>query len=67
VPFSENAIKNVRDFIESGMDIHVPAETREIVEKQLFENSPYRFLMGKFRSVNKEYVDMVDRDRQDVA
>jgi len=67
VPFSEDAIKNMHDFVESGLEIHVPAEVREIAEKELFENSPYRFLMGKFRSVNKEYIDIVDRDRQDVA
>jgi len=67
VPFSEDAIKNMHDFIESGLEIHVPASIRELLEKDLFENSPYQILMGKFRSVNKAYIDMVDEDRQDIA
>jgi len=40
VPFSEDAIKNMHDFVESGLEIHVPASIRELLEKELFENSP---------------------------
>jgi len=57
----------MHDFVESGLEIHVPASIRETLEKEVFKSSPYQFLMEKFRSVNKAYIDMVDEDRQDVA
>ena len=57
----------MHDFIESGLEIHVPASIRDLLEKGLSENNPFQFLVGKFRIVNIAYIDMVYEDRQDIA
>jgi len=67
VPLSEDSFKNIHEFLESRLVIHVPADTKEILEKQIFSNGPYELLIRQFRSVNKTYANVVDKHRQDIA
>jgi len=67
MPFSQDSIKNMHDFLESGLTIHVPAFDMEFIKNNIFRNSPYEVLVSQFQSVNKTYNDMVDEDSDDIA